>query len=178
MNQTWTDCISGLNKRIVLPMAPLEGCQRIRPIVVAQQARWMILTHMKSGSVDGFKWEDNRVATYPTEMSNIAAAIRKNIYHTLSAEVERTCATIATMCSQCDDSVHLALLGYDEAASVPAGKRMAEGQESPETKVSPPMQTRAQAKQASGAGGLRGVVGSGQTGYVCGKSSPSSKPGS
>jgi hypothetical protein len=31
---------------------------------------------------------------------------------------------------------------------------------------------------ASRAGGLRGVTGSGQTGYVCGKSSPSSKPGS
>jgi hypothetical protein len=38
------------------------------------------------------------------------------------------------------------------------------GQESPETKVSTPMVTR---QRASRAGGLRGVVGSGQTGYVC-----------
>jgi hypothetical protein len=52
------------------------------------------------------------------------------------------------------------------------------GQESPETKVSKPMQTRRQAKEASGAGGLRGVVGSWSTGYVCDKLSPSSKPGS
>jgi hypothetical protein len=52
------------------------------------------------------------------------------------------------------------------------------GQESPETKVSKPMRTRRQAKEASGAGSLRGVVGSGSTGYVCDKSSPSSKPGS
>jgi hypothetical protein len=38
------------------------------------------------------------------------------------------------------------------------------GQESPETKISsPPMETRAR-KKASGAGGLRGVTGSGQTG--------------
>jgi hypothetical protein len=49
------------------------------------------------------------------------------------------------------------------------------GQESPETKVSHPMQTRGQ--EASGAGGLRGVVGSGSTGYVCGKLPPSFKPG-
>jgi hypothetical protein len=52
------------------------------------------------------------------------------------------------------------------------------GQESPETKVSKPMRTRRQAKVASGAGGLRGIVGSGSTGYVCDKWSPSSKPGS
>jgi hypothetical protein len=52
------------------------------------------------------------------------------------------------------------------------------GQESPETKVSTPMETRRQAKEASGAGGLRGVVGSGSTGHVCNKLSPSSKPGS
>jgi hypothetical protein len=38
------------------------------------------------------------------------------------------------------------------------------------------METRRQA--ARRAGGLRGVVGSGSTGYVCDKSSPSSKPGS
>jgi hypothetical protein len=37
------------------------------------------------------------------------------------------------------------------------------GQESPETNVSKPIQARRQAKQASGAAGLRGVVGSGQT---------------
>jgi hypothetical protein len=51
------------------------------------------------------------------------------------------------------------------------------GQESPEAKASHPMVTRQRAS-ASGAGGLRGVVGSGQTGYVCDKPSPSSKPGS
>jgi hypothetical protein len=43
---------------------------------------------------------------------------------------------------------------------VPVGKRLTEGQESPETKVSHPMVTRG---RASGAGSLRGVVGSGQT---------------
>jgi hypothetical protein len=61
--------------------------------------------------------------------------------------------------------------------SVPKAKAPTprKGQESPETKVSHPMVTR---QRASGAGGLRGVVGSGQTGYVCDKSSPSSKPGS
>jgi hypothetical protein len=53
--------------------------------------------------------------------------------------------------------------------------RAGKGQESPEAKASHPMVTR---KRASGAGSLRGVVGSGQTGYVCDKSSPSSKPGS
>jgi hypothetical protein len=36
-----------------------------------------------------------------------------------------------------------------------------EGQETPETKVSKPMETRSQKKKASGAGGLRGVAGSG-----------------
>jgi hypothetical protein len=50
------------------------------------------------------------------------------------------------------------------------------GQEIPGTKVSHPMATRS--REASRAGGLRGVVGSGSTGYVCDKSSPSSKPGS
>jgi hypothetical protein len=59
----------------------------------------------------------------------------------------------------------------EEKASKPT-----EGRESPETKVSKPMETRRQA--ASRAGGLRGVVGSGSTGYACDKSSPSSKPGS
>jgi hypothetical protein len=45
-----------------------------------------------------------------------------------------------------------------------AGQPKAKGQESPETKVSHPMETR---QRASRAGSLRGVVGSGQTGYVC-----------
>jgi hypothetical protein len=39
-------------------------------------------------------------------------------------------------------------------------------------------QEESSARLASRAGGLRGVVGSGSTGYVCGKSPPSSKPGS
>jgi hypothetical protein len=51
------------------------------------------------------------------------------------------------------------------------------GQESPETKVSKPMVTRSQTK-ASGAGGLRGGAGSGQSGTVRGSSSPARKPGS
>jgi hypothetical protein len=59
-------------------------------------------------------------------------------------------------------------------------KGQAKGQESPGTKVPPPMQTRSQAKQedASRAGGLRGVAGSGQIGAACGSSSPARKPGS
>jgi hypothetical protein len=58
-------------------------------------------------------------------------------------------------------------------------KGQAKGQDSPETKVSPPMQTRGQVKkQASGAGALRGVAGSGQIGAVRGSSSPARKPGS
>jgi hypothetical protein len=59
-------------------------------------------------------------------------------------------------------------------------KGKAKGQESPETKVSTPMRTRSQAKQedASRAGGLRGVAGSGQIEAVCGSSSPARKPGS
>jgi hypothetical protein len=61
-----------------------------------------------------------------------------------------------------------------KGAKAPPPKK---GQESPETKVSHPMATRKK-RQASGAGGLRGVVRSGSTGYVCDKSSPSSKPGS
>jgi hypothetical protein len=52
-----------------------------------------------------------------------------------------------------------------------ASTKPKKGQESPK-----PMETRGQA--ASRAGGLRGVVGSGSTGYVCDKRSPSSKPGS
>jgi hypothetical protein len=63
-------------------------------------------------------------------------------------------------------------------------KGQAKGQESPETKVSKPMVdhqpmvTRSQAKKGRGAGGFRGVAGSGQSGAVCGSSSPARKPGS
>jgi hypothetical protein len=57
-------------------------------------------------------------------------------------------------------------------------KGQEKGQESPGTKVPPPMQTRAQARDASGAGGLRGVDGSGSIEAVCGSSSPARKPGS
>jgi hypothetical protein len=48
------------------------------------------------------------------------------------------------------------------------------------TRKNPPRGQAVQVNQedASGAGGLRGVDGSGQTGYVCGKLPPSSKPGS
>jgi hypothetical protein len=48
------------------------------------------------------------------------------------------------------------------------------------TRKNPPRGQAAQVNQedASGAGGLRGVAGSGQTGYVSGRSSPSPKPGS
>jgi hypothetical protein len=70
----------------------------------------------------------------------------------------------------------------------PRGK--GQGQESPVSKDPHPMATRTQQARralgpstsplgdASRAGGLRGVAGSGQTGYVCGKLSPSPKPGS
>jgi hypothetical protein len=66
------------------------------------------------------------------------------------------------------------------AKAPPPTKRQATGQESPGTKVPSPMQTRSQAKQedASRAGGLRGVAGSGQIGAACGSSSPARKPGS
>jgi hypothetical protein len=47
-----------------------------------------------------------------------------------------------------------------QKGQVPVGKRLTEGQESPEAKASHPMVTRG---RASGAGSLRGVVGSGQT---------------
>jgi hypothetical protein len=47
-----------------------------------------------------------------------------------------------------------------KGAKAPPPKK---GQESPETKVSTPMVTRQQAKKTSGAGGSRGVTGSGQT---------------
>jgi hypothetical protein len=67
-----------------------------------------------------------------------------------------------------------------EPADVPKPKgakapKPKEGQKNPEAKASHPMETR---KRASRAGSSRGVVGSGKTGYVCDKSSPSSKPGS
>jgi hypothetical protein len=52
-----------------------------------------------------------------------------------------------------------------------ASTQPTKGQESPK-----PMETRGQA--ASRAGGLRGAVGSGSTGYVCDKRPPSFKPGS
>jgi hypothetical protein len=70
--------------------------------------------------------------------------------------------------------------GRPKGAKAPTRKK---GQESPETKVSKPtadhhpMATRTSTKTGSGAG-FRGVDGSRQTGYVCGKLSPSSKPGS
>jgi hypothetical protein len=47
-----------------------------------------------------------------------------------------------------------------KTGQVPVGKRLTEGQESPVAKATHPMSTRG---KASGAGGLRGVVGSGQT---------------
>jgi hypothetical protein len=63
----------------------------------------------------------------------------------------------------------------------PAGKstkkKPMKGQESPVAKATHPIATR-RTQEASGAGILRGGVASGQTGYVCGKLSPSSKPGS
>jgi hypothetical protein len=55
-------------------------------------------------------------------------------------------------------------------------QQSSQGQESPGTQVPPPMQTR---KRASGAGGLRGVAGSGSNGDTCvATGNPSSKPGS
>jgi hypothetical protein len=62
------------------------------------------------------------------------------------------------------------------AKAPPPTKGQVKGQESPETKVSKPMETRRQA--ASRAGSLRGVDGSGSIGAVCGSSSPARKPGS
>jgi hypothetical protein len=60
------------------------------------------------------------------------------------------------------------------AKAPPPTKGQAKGQESPETKVSTPMETRGQAKKkASGAGGLRGVAGSGQTDTRVAKGHPS-----
>jgi hypothetical protein len=68
-------------------------------------------------------------------------------------------------------------LTEDEKRIRESAKRRAKKgtQPRPEAQASHPMETR---KTASGAGSLRGVVCSGQTGYVCGKLSPSSKPGS
>jgi hypothetical protein len=65
-----------------------------------------------------------------------------------------------------------------EAKASTRKKGQTKGQESPGTKVPPPMATRSSTKKASGAGGLRGVDGSGQSGAVCGSSSPARKPGS
>jgi hypothetical protein len=68
-----------------------------------------------------------------------------------------------------------ALADQPKGAKAPPPKK---GQESPETKVSKPMVTRSQAKEeASRAGGLRGMAGSGAIGAVCGSSSPARKPG-
>jgi hypothetical protein len=64
---------------------------------------------------------------------------------------------------------------------VPEAKALkpTKGQESPETKVSKPMETRAKTKEASRAGGLRGVVGSGPNGDTrVSRGNPASKPGS
>jgi hypothetical protein len=57
-----------------------------------------------------------------------------------------------------------------------ASQRASPGDPTKEAQASHPMQTRRQ--EASRAGGLRGVVGSGLTGHVCHLWSPSSKPGS
>jgi hypothetical protein len=61
------------------------------------------------------------------------------------------------------------------AKAPPPTKGQAKGQESPVAKATHPMTTRT--RKASGAGGLRGVDGSGQT-QGCGHVSPPSKPGS
>jgi hypothetical protein len=60
------------------------------------------------------------------------------------------------------------------AKAPPPTKGQVKGQESPVAKATHPMQTR---QRASGAGGLRGVDGSGQT-QGCGHASPPSTPGS
>jgi hypothetical protein len=83
-------------------------------------------------------------------------------------EITKTTKAAASQRASADQST--------EAKASTRKKGQVKGQESPGTQVPPPMQTRARA--GSGAGGFRGVDGSGQTGYVCGKSSPSSKPGS
>jgi hypothetical protein len=62
------------------------------------------------------------------------------------------------------------------AKAPPPTKGQAKGQESPVAKATHPMATST--RNASGAGGLRGVDGSGSTGYGRDKLSPSSKPGS
>jgi hypothetical protein len=72
-----------------------------------------------------------------------------------------------------EDQKRLARVGKKKAA---ASQRAPAGFPTQEAKASHPMVTRT--REASRAGGLRGVVGSGSTGYVCDKSSPSSKPGS
>jgi hypothetical protein len=72
-----------------------------------------------------------------------------------------------------EDQKRLARFGKKKAAASP---RAPADNSTKEAKTSHPMATRS--KEASRAGGLRGVVGSGSTGYVCDKSSPSSKPGS
>jgi hypothetical protein len=61
------------------------------------------------------------------------------------------------------------------AKAPPSTKGQGQGQESPVAKATHPMASRT--RSASGAGGLRGVDGSGQT-QGCGHVSPPSKPGS
>jgi hypothetical protein len=61
------------------------------------------------------------------------------------------------------------------AKAPPPTKGQVKGQESPVAKATHPMATRT--RKASGAGGLRGVDGSGQA-LGCGHASPPSKPGS
>jgi hypothetical protein len=62
------------------------------------------------------------------------------------------------------------------AKAPPPTKGQVKGQESPVAKATHPMASRT--RNASGAGGLRGVDGSGSIGAVCGLSSPARKPGS
>jgi hypothetical protein len=80
--------------------------------------------------------------------------------------------------SMSGDQKRMAGLGKEMARKgskkpVPEAKasKPTKGQESPETKVSHPMQTRRQA--ASRAGGLRGVVGSGQMDTCVAQGNPS-----
>jgi hypothetical protein len=72
-----------------------------------------------------------------------------------------------------EDQKRLARYGKKKAA---ASQRAPAGNPTKEAQASHPMQTRRQ--EASRAGSLRGVVGSGSTGYVCDELSPSPKPGS
>jgi hypothetical protein len=75
---------------------------------------------------------------------------------------------------QIEEAKRMAQRGVKKPVPEAKAPKPTKGQESPVAKATHPMSTRAQ--EASRAGGLRGVVGSGQTGYVCDKSSPASKP--